>query len=211
MFGELHVRKVLVILMALATLSCDIYRLETINTVVTGYQKNGTMALGRNARDSSYVSEVLCNPLSITSIPSGSIITDAIIKYVVATNSIVTTTSGYVSVFEQNKASWTDTGSAPIYSTFASTAWSSLMITDTYLNTPISPTGNYTLISSSAFNSLVSGWVNGTGNAWGFIMSLNFSYFDSTVTINTVTIDVTYTPPTSLNKFFMYYKRKRTT
>lgn len=196
--------------MASTTLSCDTYKLEVINSSVSSYQKNGTQNLGAFARDNTYVSEILCNPLNLTSIPNGSTITSAQIQYTVTANNIVPTTGGSIVIFNEDKSSWTDTGSAPIYSTFAAAAWATTEISDSKTWNSSTTTGTFTMDQSSTFNSLVSGWVNGTSNKYGFIMSLNCNYFSSLISITTVSLIINYNIVSSnINNLFMYYKRRR--
>lgn len=189
--------------MALANIRGDYFRLWQENTVVQPYLKNSAMRFGQYLRGvgNFYVSEILiaCNT---SSIPSGSTVTAVTIDFNITVNSLGSSLTA--SVHKQDKGSWTDTGSAPVYNTFANTAWGSALTTLSVSNTPA--TGNITFPSSTGLVSLVQEWVNGVGNpADGLILGINASFFGWFLTGTVTNVNVTYTPPSNTQGMLMMF------
>lgn len=180
--------------MAVANIRGDYFRLWQENTVNQAYLKNSAMRFGEYLRGAGnfYVAEILiaCNT---SSIPSGSTVTAVTIDFNITVNNLGSTLTA--SVHKQDKGSWTDTGSAPTYNTFANTAWASALTTLSVSNTP--STGNITFPTSAGLVSLVQDWVNGTGSASdGLILAINAAYFGWFLTGTVTNVNVTYTAPT---------------
>lgn len=195
--------------MAFTVIVCDMYRLQNVNSSSSTYQKNGTQLLGRFARHNGYCAEILFKPPSFSTLPANITITSVDMSYNVTANNIVPTTNGYVKVFNEDKGTWTDTGSAPIYSTFAASSWATTLITSSVLMDSNTALDAYVLSSTPEFTTVVTDWVNGN-NQNGCILSLNCSYFASVLSIDQIAIQINYTVNASnKNNFFYYYNRHR--
>ncbi len=182
--------------MPVANIRGDYFRLWQENTVVQPYLKNSDMRFGQYLRGTGnfYVSEILiaCNT---SSIPSGSIVTSVTIDFNITVNNLGSSLTA--SVHKQDRGSWTDTGTAPVYNTFnISTPWPAALTTMTVSNTPA--TGNITFPSSTGLVSLVQEWVNGIGTpANGLILGINAAFFGWFLTGTVTNVNVTYTAPIS--------------
>jgi hypothetical protein len=183
--------------MAVANIRGDYFRLWQENTVVQPYLKNSAMRFGEYLRGHGnfYVAEILiaCNT---SSIPSGSTVTSVTIDFNITVNNLSSTlTAG---VYKQNKGSWTDTGSTPVYNTFSNSHWGTALTTLSVSNTP--STGNITFPTSASLVSLVQGWVNGIGTpADGLILGIDAAFFGWYLTGTVTNVNVTYTEPVVTN------------
>jgi hypothetical protein len=184
--------------MAVANIRGNYYSLWQENTVVQPYLKNMPMRFGEYLRGvgNFYVAEILiaCNT---SSIPSGSTVSSVTIDFAITLNSLSGSSGLNATIHKQDKGSWTDTGTAPIYSTFSNTTWATAL---TSLPVSVSSTSTITFPTSASLVSLVQGWVNGTGSpADGLIIALNTAYFGWFLTGTVTNVNVTYTTPVVTN------------
>lgn len=191
--------------MASITYNPDYFRLWIENTVNQGYFKNGNSRIGEYERAPSnfYTAECLF-ACSVAGIPSGSTINSVSVDFTI--NSTTLAGNQTLNLVEQNKGSWTDNGvSAPTFVTFPQTSWNTVLSSVTVGTS----TGSFSVPTSSALVALFQAFVNGTKNAAdGMVLSMNPQFFGWYILINSVAINVNYTPPANTAKsgFFMLSK-----
>jgi len=186
--------------MATAQIRSDWYGLGWVNTVVDAYQKNGTIKVGRYLRNASnlYVSEGLI-ACDISGIPAGSTVTAVTCSFNLSSTNLSGAPAQTIVLQKQDNGAWTDNGSTqPKYDAAnppfdTSRSWPAALSSLGSINSGDS--GTKTIPSSAGLVSLVQDWVNGTGTAHdGLILGMSCAYFDWYININTITVDVTYTP-----------------
>ena len=173
--------------MAVTTLTPDRYTIGLNNYTAVPYNKNGSPLIGGYNRV-SYVWEVFINP-DYSSI-SGSTVSAVSINVTYSAN---TTTSNHtLTVRPQDKGTWTDNGTNPYWSTFATTPWNAELSSVA----SISGTGTKVIPTSANLVSHVQSYVSGTypdSTYKGLILTQYTEFFGWYATISNVTMDITYT------------------
>lgn len=194
-------------------ITCDIYKLEVVNTTVSTYSKNTAMDVGAFARPSSYTKEILCDP-DLTGIPDGSTITSAAIEYRVTSNSMFGVVNYNMSAWNNDKNSWTDTPSTePDYNTPFGTimSWADLIEEDSKTWNNSTSIGTYEMDASSTLDDLVQDWIDGVENQWGFVVAMDSQYYNAYVTIDQIRLKVVYesVEATVVPQIMNHYKQRR--
>lgn len=188
--------------MATNTTTPDYYELFVNNTVVQPYEKNGNCGVGWYFRHPAnlYTKECLV-AVDVTGIPSGSTVNSVAVSFDIQSNSLGANAM-IAWLQEQNQGNWTDTGSAPIYSTFTTTSWPSAMQSVTGLTS--SSTGTKTFLTNSTMVTLWQAFVDGTKTAHdGVIIAMNTNTIAWWIDINTISIVVDYTPGATTRRIFL--------
>ena len=184
----------------------DVWNLTDVNTTIGAYSKNnGANELGKYQRGAGvyYSSEVLCKSTAMETAISGKTIDSFYVEYTVSVNNMVadlSTAGCNVSVMNCNVA-WTDTPSTqPRFNVpfGETTPWPAALVIDSTIwkktTTPVysTPTGVYSIATSTAQNTVIQDWANGN-NKNGLVLSMDPKYYISTITVSGVRFWVQYT------------------
>lgn len=176
--------------MATSVTNPDYFRIAIDSNVNLSYQKNGSMKLGGYSSRSQYAWEVLFRP-DISGIPAGSTVDSVTMDVNYIDNNTQSTVS--LTVWEQDKGSWTDNGSTEPRRGIAPfndyTEWTTSLSS---VNVGGFQTGIFTIPTSSSLVNWFQGIVNGNTND-GLILTGYSDYFSWYGTIDAVEVTVNYT------------------